>query len=151
MLSQARLCHCKTKTHFIAILLGEMLFCVKHHSVVSGEDDDDLYASLARARKAAEKPQKGSSVQDPFAEQLASRRDQDEAEQATDTDKPAGMLISWGLLVGCYLNRVLRGGPVYTCCEMSWYLAYDLVSPMMHMACPLVQGRQWASNVGRSQ
>lgn len=57
---------------------------------VIGEDDDDLYASLARARKAAEKPQKGSSVQDPFAEQLASRRDQDEAEQATDTDKPAG-------------------------------------------------------------
>lgn len=114
VLSWARLCYCKTKTHFIAILLGEMLFCVKHHSVVSGEDDDDLYASLARARKAAEKPQKGSSVQDPFAEQLASRRDQDEAEQAMDTDKPAGMLILGDLLVGSYFNRELRGGPEHT-------------------------------------
>ncbi len=56
-----------------------------------GEDDNDLYESLARARKAAEKQQKGANLQDPFAEQLASRRDNDEAQQAMDIDKPAGM------------------------------------------------------------
>ena len=41
---------------------------------------DDLYESLARARRAAEKQQKGAA--DPFAEQLASRREQDEVQQA---------------------------------------------------------------------
>ena len=58
----------------------------------AGDDDDDLYQSLARARKAAEKQQKlgGASLQDSLAEQLASRRDQDEAQQAVDVAQPAG-------------------------------------------------------------
>lgn len=58
--------------------------------VAAGDDDEDLYASLARARKAAEKQmQAGSSTQqDSLAEQLASRRDQDDAQQAMDTDQP---------------------------------------------------------------
>lgn len=64
-------------------------------SIVAGEDDDDLYESLARARRAAEKQQKqgGANLQDTLAEQLASRRDQDEAHQAmdTDSDRPAGI------------------------------------------------------------
>lgn len=61
--------------------------------IVVGEDDDDLYEALARARRTAEKQQKqGANLQDTLAEQLASRRDQDEAHQAmdTDTDLPAG-------------------------------------------------------------
>ncbi|DBA93483.1 TPA: hypothetical protein ACH3X3_013582 [Trebouxia sp. C0006] len=57
---------------------------------VIGEDDDDLYESLARARKAAEKQQKGGSLRDPFAEQLASRREDDEAQLAMDVDKQKG-------------------------------------------------------------
>ena len=65
---------------------------------VAGEDDDDLYESLARARRAADKQQKqgGASIQDTMAEQLASRRDQDEAHQAmdTDTDRPAGSCLA---------------------------------------------------------
>lgn len=62
--------------------------------VLAGDDDEDLYASLARARKAAEKQmQAGTSSQhDSLAEQLASRRDQDDAQQAMETDKPAGKL-----------------------------------------------------------
>ena len=57
--------------------------------VVAGEDDDDLYEALARARRAAEKQKKqgGANLQDTLAEQLASRRDQDEAHQAMDTDR----------------------------------------------------------------
>ncbi|KAL3145439.1 hypothetical protein ABBQ38_001683 [Trebouxia sp. C0009 RCD-2024] len=59
---------------------------------VIGEEDDDLYESLARARRAADKQQKQgvANLQDTLAEQLASRRDQDEAHQAMDTDRPAG-------------------------------------------------------------
>ena len=59
---------------------------------VAGEDDDDLYESLARARRAADKQQKqgATNLQDTLAEQLASRRDQDEAHQAMDTDRPSG-------------------------------------------------------------
>lgn len=67
---------------------------------MAGDDDEDLYASLARARKAAEKQmQAGTSTQqDSLAEQLASRRDQDEAQQAMDTvnDTPAGNAHSKG-------------------------------------------------------
>ena len=59
---------------------------------MAGEDDDDLHESLARARRAAEKQQKG--LLDPFAEQLASRREQDEAQQAMDTDKAPGTACS---------------------------------------------------------
>lgn len=59
---------------------------------VTGEDDDDLYESLARARRAADKQQKQgvANLQDTLAEDLASRRDQDEAHQAMDIDRPAG-------------------------------------------------------------
>ena len=59
---------------------------------LAGDDDEDLYSSLARARKAAEKQMQAgrSSQQDSLAEQLASRRDQDEAQQALDTNRPAG-------------------------------------------------------------
>ncbi len=64
---------------------------IAYISCCSGEDDDDLYESLARARKAAEKQQKGGSLQDPFAEQLASRREDDEAQLAMDTDKQKGL------------------------------------------------------------
>ena len=60
-------------------------------SCCSGEDDDDLYEALARARKAAEKQQRGGNLQDPFAEQLASRREDDEAQLAMDTDKQKGL------------------------------------------------------------
>ena len=60
-------------------------------SCCSGEDDDDLYESLARARKAAEKQQRGGNLQDPFAEQLASRREDDEAQLAMDVDKQKGL------------------------------------------------------------
>jgi hypothetical protein len=67
-------------------VLGYIICC-------SGEDDDDLYESLARARKAADKQQKGASLQDPFAEQLASRREDDEAQLAMDTDKPKGLQL----------------------------------------------------------
>ena len=58
---------------------------------LAGEDDDDLYESLARARKAAEKQQKGAA--DPFAEQLASRREQEEAQQAMAPEPTAGQQL----------------------------------------------------------
>ena len=60
--------------------------------MAAGDADDDLYESLARARRAAEKQGKeaGARLQDTLAEQLAIRRDQDEAQQAADSAKPAG-------------------------------------------------------------
>lgn len=60
--------------------------------LAAGDDDDDLYESLARARKAAEKQQKQSatSLQDSLAERLASRRDQDEAQQAVQVPQSEG-------------------------------------------------------------
>ena len=66
----------------------------------AGDDDEDLYASLARTRKAAEKQMQAGTAtqQDSLAEQLASRRDQDDAQQAMDTenDTPAGNANSKG-------------------------------------------------------
>lgn len=64
-------------------------------TLLAGNDDEDLYESLARARKAAEKQMQGSasSQAESFAEQLASRREQDEAAQAMDTEKAASRLL----------------------------------------------------------
>ena len=76
---------------------------------MAGDDDEDLYASLARARKAAEKQMQAgtSSQQDSLAEQLASRRDQDEAQQAMDTENgaPAGNAHSQRQ---CLLGEAMR-------------------------------------------
>ena len=80
--------HIKSLQLQATVCISPVIGCV---SCRSGEDDDDLYESLARARKAAEKQQKGGSLQDPFAEQLASRREDDKAQLAMDVDKQKGL------------------------------------------------------------